>query len=177
VDVVSRIAAEDARRLLGECFLFRELRAEERNALFALVKIRTYSAGESIFDMGSAGDNIMAVLSGTVRISVPSPGGREIVLAMLQPGRCSARSRCSTARSEPPMPAQWIPVTLRFSNGNMCSRFSIAIRGSGPSSWTCCAAACVTPISTLQSSPCCKVSKGSLLAVLCGAPGPPASDL
>jgi CRP/FNR family transcriptional regulator, cyclic AMP receptor protein len=86
VDVVSRIAAEDARRLLGECFLFRELRAEERNALFALVKIRTYSAGESIFDMGSAGDNIMAVLSGTVRISVPSPGGREIVLAMLQPG-------------------------------------------------------------------------------------------
>jgi hypothetical protein len=49
VDLVSRIAAQDARRLLGECFLFREFTAEERNALFALVKIRTYSAGESIF--------------------------------------------------------------------------------------------------------------------------------
>jgi CRP/FNR family transcriptional regulator, cyclic AMP receptor protein len=86
VDVVSRMATEDARRLLGACFLFRELGAEERNALFALVQIRAYSAGESIFDMGSAGDNMMAVLSGSVRISVPSPGGKEIVLAMLQPG-------------------------------------------------------------------------------------------
>jgi CRP/FNR family transcriptional regulator, cyclic AMP receptor protein len=86
VDVVSPMATGDARRLLGECFLFRDLGAEARNALFALVRIRAYSAGESIFDMGSAGDNIMAVLSGSVRISVPSPGGKEIVLAMLQPG-------------------------------------------------------------------------------------------
>jgi CRP/FNR family transcriptional regulator, cyclic AMP receptor protein len=80
------MATEDARRLLGECFLFRELGAEARNALFALVRIRAYSDGESIFNMGSAGDSIMAVLSGSVRISVPSPGGKEIVLAMLQPG-------------------------------------------------------------------------------------------
>jgi CRP/FNR family transcriptional regulator, cyclic AMP receptor protein len=80
------MATGDARRLLGECFLFRELGAEARNALFALVRIRAYLAGERIFDMGSAGDNIMAVLGGSVRISVPSPGGNDIVLAMLQPG-------------------------------------------------------------------------------------------
>jgi CRP-like cAMP-binding protein len=86
VDMVSRMATEDPRRLLGECFLFGELGTEERDALVARVQIRAYCAGEPIFNMGSAGDNIMAVLSGSVRISVPSPGGKEIVLAILQPG-------------------------------------------------------------------------------------------
>jgi CRP/FNR family transcriptional regulator, cyclic AMP receptor protein len=86
VDGVSRMAIEDARRLLGECLLFRELGAEERNALVARVQVRAYCAGETIFSMGSPGDHIMAVLSGSVRISVASPGGKEIVLAIVQPG-------------------------------------------------------------------------------------------
>jgi CRP/FNR family transcriptional regulator, cyclic AMP receptor protein len=82
--VTSRTATEDAGRLLGECFLFRELDAEERNVLFARVRVRNYAAGETIFLMGSAGESMMAVLSGSVRISVPSPEGKEIVLAILQ---------------------------------------------------------------------------------------------
>src|SRR5260370_5115744 len=36
--------------------------------------------------MGSAGASMMAVLDGKVRISIPSHEGREIVLAVLQPG-------------------------------------------------------------------------------------------
>jgi CRP/FNR family transcriptional regulator, cyclic AMP receptor protein len=86
VDVLSRMATEDARRLLGECLLFRELGAEERNALVARAQIRAYCAGEMIFSMGSAGDHLMAVLSGSVCISVPSPSGKEMVLAIMQPG-------------------------------------------------------------------------------------------
>jgi CRP/FNR family transcriptional regulator, cyclic AMP receptor protein len=84
--VAARMPTEDARRLLGECFLFRELDAEARNALFARVHTRSYGAGETIFLMGSAGDSMMAVLSGSVRISVPSPDGKEIVLAILHGG-------------------------------------------------------------------------------------------
>jgi len=84
--VAARMATEDRRQLLGQCMPFRELGAEERNALFARVHIRGYCAGETIFHMGSAGDSMMAVLSGSVRISVPSRDGREIVLAILQPG-------------------------------------------------------------------------------------------
>src|SRR5215216_7554770 len=72
--------------MLGECFLFRELDAEERNVLFARVRVRNYAAGDTIFLMGSPGDSMMALLSGSVRISVPSPDGKEIVLAILQPG-------------------------------------------------------------------------------------------
>ena len=85
VVVASRTQAEVARRLLGECVLFRDLDAEERNVLFARVRVRSYAAGETIFLMGSAGDSLIAVVSGSVRISVPSPDGKEIVLAIIQP--------------------------------------------------------------------------------------------
>jgi len=52
----------------------------------ARARIRHFTAGEAIFLMGSPGNSMMAVLRGAVRISVPSPEGREIVLAILQPG-------------------------------------------------------------------------------------------
>jgi CRP-like cAMP-binding protein len=49
------------------------------------VRVRNFAAGETIFLMGSMGDSLMAVLSGSVRISVPSPDGKEIVLAIIPP--------------------------------------------------------------------------------------------
>jgi CRP/FNR family cyclic AMP-dependent transcriptional regulator len=82
----SGLPAGDAARLLGACMLFRGLAADEQKALFSRVHLRTYAAGETIFSMGSPGDNMMAVLSGSVRISVPSPEGREVLLAILQGG-------------------------------------------------------------------------------------------
>jgi CRP/FNR family transcriptional regulator, cyclic AMP receptor protein len=85
VGVVARTAIDAARRLLGECLLFRELEPEERNTLFAHVRVRSCAAGETIFLMGSAGVSLMAVLSGSVRISVPSPDGKGILLAIIQP--------------------------------------------------------------------------------------------
>src|SRR5438132_13557092 len=66
--IPTRMSAEDARRLLGECFLFRELGPEARNALFGRVHVRSYAVGDTIFLMGSAGDCMMAVLSVRVRI-------------------------------------------------------------------------------------------------------------
>lgn len=81
-----RSAAEDARRLLADCILFRGLGVEERKALVEGVRIRTFAAGETIFLMGAPGDSMMAVLSGTVRISVTSLAGRELLLATLLPG-------------------------------------------------------------------------------------------
>jgi CRP/FNR family transcriptional regulator, cyclic AMP receptor protein len=77
---------EDARRLLANCILFHDLVTGERDAVVARARIRHFAAGEEIFLMGSPGSSMMAVLRGTVRISVPSPEGREVVLAILQPG-------------------------------------------------------------------------------------------
>ena len=71
---------------LGRSGLFRQLNDSERDALFARARSQTYAVNEQIFLMGSAGDNMVAVVSGTIRISVPSPDGKEIVLAILGPG-------------------------------------------------------------------------------------------
>lgn len=83
--VITRTPTDEARRVLGECVLFHGLEPEERNTLFARVRVRSFAAGETIFLMGSMGDSLMAVLSGSVRISVPSPDGKEIVLAIIPP--------------------------------------------------------------------------------------------
>ena len=75
-----------ARQLLANCVLFSGLSADERAAVVARARIRTINAGETIFALGSPGDQMMALLRGTVRISVPSFEGRELLLAIIRPG-------------------------------------------------------------------------------------------
>jgi CRP-like cAMP-binding protein len=75
-----------ARQLLGNCVLFSGLSADERAAVVARARIRTINAEETIFALGSPGDQMMALLRGTVRISVPSFEGRELLLAIIRPG-------------------------------------------------------------------------------------------
>src|SRR5436305_250882 len=58
----------------------------KRDAVVALARIRTFNAGETIFAIGSPGDQMMALLSGSIRISVPSSEGKELLLAIIQPG-------------------------------------------------------------------------------------------
>src|SRR5246127_1695033 len=75
-----------ARQLLGNCVLFGGLSADERAAVVARARIRTVNAGETVFAIGSPGDQMMALLRGTIRISVPSSEGKELLLAIIQPG-------------------------------------------------------------------------------------------
>src|SRR5262245_21632939 len=77
---------DEARRLLTECVLFRGLSADERQALVTRARTRAFAAGETIFLMGDPGDSMMALLKGSVRISAPSPEGKEIILGIMQPG-------------------------------------------------------------------------------------------
>jgi CRP/FNR family transcriptional regulator, cyclic AMP receptor protein len=80
---VDRTSLESFRRSLGNCVLFREIVAVDKDALLSRARLRRFGAGETIFLMGSPGDSMMAVLNGNVRISVPAVDGREIVLAIL----------------------------------------------------------------------------------------------
>jgi CRP/FNR family transcriptional regulator, cyclic AMP receptor protein len=77
---------KEAGYLLANCPLFDDLSPDERGAVGALARIKTFSAGEIVFAIGSPGDQMMALLSGTIRISVPSSGGKELLLAMIKPG-------------------------------------------------------------------------------------------
>src|SRR5215469_4551524 len=80
---VERTSLESFRRSLGNCVLFREIVAVDKDALLSRARLRRFGAGETIFLMGSPGESMMAVLNGNVRISVPAVDGREIVLAIL----------------------------------------------------------------------------------------------
>jgi CRP/FNR family transcriptional regulator, cyclic AMP receptor protein len=75
-----------ARELLGNCVLFAGLSADERVAVVARARIRTVDASEIVFAIGSPGDQMMALLRGTIRISVPSSDGKELLLAIIRPG-------------------------------------------------------------------------------------------
>ena len=85
-DGIGGSTQEKARRLLAGCTLFRDLSADERKSLVARARVRTFSRGDTVFLMGSLGDSMMAVLTGNIRISVPSSEGKEILLAIIQPG-------------------------------------------------------------------------------------------
>src|SRR6266436_8067557 len=77
---------KEACQLLTNCTLFAGLSADERAAVVALARIRTFNAGETIFSIGSPGEQMMALLSGAIRISVTSSDGKELLLAIIQPG-------------------------------------------------------------------------------------------
>jgi thioredoxin reductase (NADPH) len=79
-------AAEHAHLILGESMLFRGLGQDEKKALFARVHVSKHPAGSTIFLRGSPGDSIMAILAGSVRISVPTTDGHPLVLALMGTG-------------------------------------------------------------------------------------------
>jgi CRP/FNR family cyclic AMP-dependent transcriptional regulator len=78
--------ADDGRRLLGKCALFRALDEAARAEFTARAHRRSFAAGEPIFHLGAPGYSMMAVLVGTVRISLPAAKGKEMILADLPAG-------------------------------------------------------------------------------------------
>src|SRR3974390_2046588 len=86
METKERSALDDARRLLAECSLFRGLASDERNSVVARAHLRKFEPGDTIFLIDSPGDSMMAILQGSVRISVPSSEGKEVVLALLHAG-------------------------------------------------------------------------------------------
>jgi CRP/FNR family transcriptional regulator, cyclic AMP receptor protein len=76
----------DRRAILDNHFLLSALTEPDREALLTYSRVEHYRAGETIFLKGSPGRGMMAVLRGEVRISAPSPDGREIVLNLIRPG-------------------------------------------------------------------------------------------
>jgi len=76
---------ESARRVFAGCFLFSDLVEGESRSLGMRLHLKHFASGETIFRMGDAGETMMAVLSGTIKVSVSSQDGNEIILAILHP--------------------------------------------------------------------------------------------
>lgn len=84
--MTSNISAEDNFRFLEKCQIFGALDECARRALTARAYRRHFNAGETIFNIGAPGVSMMAVCSGSVRITYPSTTGKEIILADLSDG-------------------------------------------------------------------------------------------
>ena len=78
--------AYEKRRLFEGHALFGKLPTEDLDALLSHARVEHYPAGREIFAKGSPGRSMMAILSGHVRISAPSPSGHDVVLTILYPG-------------------------------------------------------------------------------------------
>jgi len=78
--------AERGRKLLEKCALFNSLDERERRELAACSQPRSFAVKEPICHVGEPGHSMMAIVMGTVRISLPSLKGREIILADLPAG-------------------------------------------------------------------------------------------
>ena len=78
--------ANEKRLVFERHALFGKLPAEALDALLAHARVERYSAGQEIFARGSPGRSMLAILSGSVRISAGSPSGPDIVLTILHEG-------------------------------------------------------------------------------------------
>src|ERR671927_256461 len=66
--------------------IFGQLPSKVIDQLGTYVTRRRLRRGASIFAKGDPGSGLMAVLQGSVKISVPTIDGREVVLNLIQPG-------------------------------------------------------------------------------------------
>jgi CRP-like cAMP-binding protein len=79
-------AIERGRKLLQDCPLFRTLAEKARREISATAHLRGFAVGEPICRLDDHGDSMMAVVVGTVRITLPTVKGKEIILADLRAG-------------------------------------------------------------------------------------------
>jgi CRP/FNR family cyclic AMP-dependent transcriptional regulator len=77
---------KDALRMLDSCVVFRALDTDARRRLAEHAKRRQFAAGQTIFTSGSPGHSMMAVVTGSVRITARSVRGAEVMLAILTQG-------------------------------------------------------------------------------------------
>jgi CRP/FNR family transcriptional regulator, cyclic AMP receptor protein len=84
--VAKDIASQDNARILGKCLLFGALDDAARQELATRVRRQSFDTGTPIFHVGAPGQSMMVILNGTVRVSLPGPKGKGVILADLGAG-------------------------------------------------------------------------------------------
>lgn len=79
---------EDIRDALAESDLFGSLYDEEIDQLVTFGNPVQFGEGQTIFQKDEAGDSLMIVIKGRVKISNVSVDGKEAVLNFIEPGHC-----------------------------------------------------------------------------------------
>jgi CRP/FNR family cyclic AMP-dependent transcriptional regulator len=84
--VITALASQDIAQLLSKSLLFGALDEAARRELTSHARRQSFNRGEPIFHVGAPGQSMMVILNGTVRVSLPGPRGKGVILADLPPG-------------------------------------------------------------------------------------------
>ena len=77
---------KEKRQIFEQHFLFGRLSTGEIDSLIGYTRVERYAAGREIFDKGSPGQSLMAVLRGSIKISSLSSDGKEVVFRIINAG-------------------------------------------------------------------------------------------
>lgn len=83
---MARAFAIDRQAILAENSLLKHLEPADRARLADYAQLVRYGADVTIFQRGDAGDSMMAVVSGRVKICAHSVEGKELILNLIKPG-------------------------------------------------------------------------------------------
>ncbi len=76
----------DKRAILEGHFLLQHLPVETLDNLSRYAQLQNFAKGDVIVRKGAAGNGMMAVVEGRVKISTVSPEGKEVILDFINPG-------------------------------------------------------------------------------------------
>ncbi len=76
----------DKRAILEGHFLLHHLPVEALDSLSRYARVQKFAKGDVIVRKGAAGNGMMAVVEGRVKISTVSPDGKEVILDFINPG-------------------------------------------------------------------------------------------
>jgi len=78
--------AMDIAELRKRSVIFAALSDEEAATIMQLARVVNHPAKHTIFQVGEAGDHLLVVMQGRVKVSLISPDGKEAILSILEPG-------------------------------------------------------------------------------------------
>jgi CRP-like cAMP-binding protein len=76
----------EKRQIFEQHFLFGKLSTDEIDPLIGYTRVEQYPAGREIFNKGSPGQSVMAVLRESIKISSRSSDGKEVVFRIINGG-------------------------------------------------------------------------------------------
>ena len=84
--MATELASQDIAELLSKSLLFGALDGGARRELAGHARRESFDIGEPIFHVGAPGQSMMVILNGTVRVSLPGPRGKGVILVDLPAG-------------------------------------------------------------------------------------------
>ena len=84
--MATAFALQEIAKLLSKGLLFGALDDDARRELAGHAHRRSFDTGEPIFHVGAPGQSMVVILNGTVRVSLPGPRGKGVILADLPAG-------------------------------------------------------------------------------------------